>query len=176
VSKDHIDLAPYNPEWPALAKNEIEDIKSLFPKGLIIDIQHVGSTAIPGLSAKPVIDIQIGVPSLDIAKIVAVPLLQKLLYEYWADNPDKTRLYFVKGMPPYGEKRTHHVLIFEKNSDHWRNRIVFRDYLQEHPDAAMEYEILKNALAQKHPYDCEKYTDEKSLFIKNILEKALHIK
>jgi len=83
TEKDHIDIVSWNPEWIALAKNEIEKIKSLFPHDIIVDIQHVGSTAIPGLSAKPIIDIQIAVNSLDGAKIIAVPLLQKLAYEYW---------------------------------------------------------------------------------------------
>ncbi|MCX7124314.1 MAG: GrpB family protein [Gammaproteobacteria bacterium] len=112
--------------------------------------------------------------SLNAAKIIAVPLLQKLFYEYWADNPDKGRMFFAKGMPPYGEKRTHHVHIFEINSDHWRNKIIFRDYLREHPETAKEYEKLKNELALEHKFDREKYTDEKAEFVKKILAKALN--
>lgn len=172
TQKDHIDLVPYNPQWIELAKTEIEKIRSLFPQGVILDIQHVGSTAIPNISAKPIIDIQIAVHSLDAAKIIAVPLLQKCAYEYWADNPDKTKMFFAKGMPPYGEKRTHHVHIVELDSHHWRDRITFRDYLREHPETAKEYELLKNELAQKHQYDREKYTDEKAVFVKNILGMA----
>lgn len=172
TKKDHINIVPNNPEWPTLAKIEIEYIKSLFPKGLILDIQHVGSTAIPNISAKPIIDIQIAVNALDIAKIVAVPLLHKLGYEYWSENPDQTRMFFAKGMPPYGEKRTHHVHIVEPTSHHWRNKITFRDYLIKHPEIAQEYEVLKNNLALKYKYDREKYTDAKAEFIKNILEKT----
>jgi len=172
TQKDHINIVPNNPEWMALAKTEIEHIKSLFPNGLILDTQHVGSTAIPNISAKPIIDIQIAVNSLDVMKIVAVPLLQKLGYEYWAENPDQTRMFFAKGMPPYGEKRTHHVHIVEPSSHHWLDKIAFRDYLIKHPEAAKEYEALKNKLAAEYKFDREKYTDEKAEFVKNILAKA----
>ena|SRR3990167_3663085 len=171
TQKDHIDIIAYNPKWPALAQSEIMKIRSLIPADLIVDIQHVGSTAIQGLSAKPIIDIQIAVNSLAMAKIVAVPLLQKLDYEYWADNPDNTRLFFAKGMPPYGEKRTHHVHIVEPTSPHWTGKIAFRDYLISHPDIAKEYELLKKDLASQHKYDREKYTDEKADFIKKILQR-----
>ncbi|HLB56342.1 MAG TPA: GNAT family N-acetyltransferase [Coxiellaceae bacterium] len=170
IKKDFVDIVAYNPQWVEMAKNEIEKIKKLFPDSLIVDIQHVGSTAIPDIQAKPIIDIQIAVNSLNSAKIISIPLLQKLNYEYWADNPDKTRLFFVKGMPPYGEKRTHHVHIVELDSHHWRDKIAFRDLLRAHPDVAKEYEILKNDLAKRYRYDREKYTDEKADFIKKILK------
>ena len=172
TQKDHIDIVQTNPQWKTLAKTEIEHIKSLFPNGLILDIQHVGSTAIPNISAKPIIDIQIAVNSLDIAKIVSVPLLQKLGYEYWEKNPDQTRMFFAKGMPPYGEKRTHHVHIVQPSSHHWHDKIAFRDYLIKHPEVAKEYEALKNKLAVAHKFDREKYTEEKTEFINEILSRV----
>ncbi len=113
-------------------------------------------------------DIQITVPSLESIKLIAVPILQKLGYEYWANNPDLNRMFFVKGMPPYGEKRTHHVHMFEQNSDHWRNKLLFRDYLRLHPEVAKEYEQLKIKLAQEHLYDREKYTDKKLDFVNRV--------
>lgn len=172
IKKDHVNLVAYNPEWPKLAQLEIDKLKSVFPANTIIDIQHVGSTAILGLSAKPILDIQIAVQSLAVMKFVAVPILQKLDYEYWADNPDPNRMFFVKGMPPYGEQRTHHIHIFEKNSVHWSNKLIFRDYLRSHTELAKEYEQLKAKLAQKHLYDREKYTDEKLDFVNRILQLA----
>lgn len=172
LKKDHVDLVPYNPEWPLLAKKEIDKIKSVFPTDTILDIQHIGSTAIPGLSAKPILDIQIAISLFEGAKFIAVPLLQKLGYEYWACNPDPKRMFFVKGMPPYGEKRTHHVHIFEQHSEHWCNKLLFRDYLRSHPDVAKEYERLKIKLAQDHLYDREKYTDEKLDFVNKVLQLA----
>lgn len=171
TKKDHIEIVSNDPKWPQLAKNEIEKICLLLPVGMILDIQHVGSTAIPNLSAKPIIDIQIAVPSLSIAKIVSVPLLQKLGYEYWAENKDAARMFFAKGMPPYGVGRTHHVHIVEPTSPHWTGKIAFRDYLIQHPETAKSYERLKLDLAKKHQFDREKYTDEKAKFIKSVLEK-----
>lgn len=92
--------------------------------------------------------------------------------EYWDSNPDPNRMFFVKGMPPYGEKRTHHVHIFEYNSDHWCNKLIFRNYLRSHADVAKEYEQLKAKLAQEHLYDREKYTDEKLDFVNRVLRLA----
>lgn len=172
LKKDHVNLVPYNAEWPVMAQTEIEKIKSVFPVDAIVDIQHVGSTAIVGLSAKPILDIQIAVPSLESMKLLAVPILQKLGYEYWANNPDPKRMFFVKGMPPYGEKRTHHIHIFEQDSDYWCNKLIFREHLRSHPDVAKEYEQLKTKLAQEHLYDREKYTDEKLDFINRVLQLA----
>jgi GrpB-like predicted nucleotidyltransferase (UPF0157 family) len=172
LKKDHVNLESYNAEWPLMAKTEIEKIKSVFPKRTIVDIQHVGSTAIVGLSAKPILDIQIAVSSLDSMKFIAVPILQKLGYEYWASNPDPRSMFFVKGMPPYGEKRTHHVHLFEQNSEHWQNKLIFRDYLRSHPDVAKEYEQLKIKLAQEYPHDREQYTHAKLDFVNQVLEHA----
>ena len=169
LAKDHVEIIPYNPEWPHQAQVEMDKISNALPKDCLIDIQHVGSTAIPGLSAKPIIDMQIAARSLDEMKVIAVPALQKIGYEYWADNPDAERLFLVKGMPPFGEKRTHHVHIFEPTSKHWMERILFRDYLIAHPETAKEYEQLKIKLAQEHTFDREQYTAAKADFVKKVL-------
>lgn len=175
LKKDHVDIVSYNPEWPNMAKMEISRLREALPLNQIIDIQHVGSTAIPGASAKPIIDIQVAVNSLQEVKEVAIPVLQKLGYEYWYENPDPKRMFFVKGMPPFGEGRTHHVHIFEYNSDHWRNKIIFRDYLRNNPGIVKEYEQLKNKLARDYTYDREKYTEAKLEFINKILRLASNI-
>lgn len=172
LKKDHVSLVSYNPEWPNLAQMEIDKLTSAFPAKTIIDIQHVGSTAIPGLSSKPILDIQIAVQSLEDMKLMAVPILQKIGYEYWDNNPDPKRMFFVKGMPPYGEQRTHHVHIVEHNSEHWRNKLIFRDYLRSHVKIAKEYEQLKAKLAQEHMHDREKYTDAKLSFVNKVLQLA----
>lgn len=172
LAKDHVEIVAYNPSWPHDARVEIEKLKSILPLNRIVDMQHVGSTAIPNLSAKPIIDIQIAAKSLDEMKAIAIPALQKLGYEYWYDNPDTERMFFVKGMPPFGEKRTHHVHIVEPTSKHWKDKINFRDYLVAHPEVAKEYEELKFTLMKKHRYDREQYTDAKSEFINKILKLA----
>lgn len=172
VKKDNVDIVAYDKEWPTKAKVEINKLQAVLPLSKIIDIQHVGSTAISGMSAKPIIDIQMAVYSLEEMKVIAVPALQKLGYEYWYENPDPERMFFVKGMPPFGEKRTHHVHIVEPASKHWSGKIKFRDYLIAHPEVAKEYQDLKIKLAEQYAYDREAYTDAKAEFVNKILNLA----
>ncbi len=166
---DGIELVPYDPQWPEMAKTEIKILRAALPPNSILDIQHVGSTAIPGILAKPIIDIQIAVASLPAIKKIAIDTLKTLDYQYWAENPDPERMFFVKGMPPFGERRTHHVHIVEPSSKHWQGKIRFRDYLIVHPEAVREYEELKKELALQYTQDREKYTEEKSDFVNRIL-------
>jgi GrpB-like predicted nucleotidyltransferase (UPF0157 family)/RimJ/RimL family protein N-acetyltransferase len=172
LKKDHVNIVNYDPEWQAQAIEEMTQLRAVLPSSKIIDIQHVGSTAIPQMAAKPIIDIQIAVPSLEEMKLLAVPALQKLGYEFWSENPDPERLFFVKGMPPFGEKRTHHVHIVEPTSKHWRGKIYFRNYLIAHPAIAKEYQELKIKLAQHYTYDREEYTNAKAEFVARILKTA----
>lgn len=172
LKKDHVDIVAYNSEWPTIASIEISKLREILPSSKIIDIQHVGSTAIPGMAAKPIVDIQIAVHSLDEMKVIAIPALQKLGYEYWYENPDLERMFFVKGMPPFGEKRTHHVHIVEPTSKHWSGKINFRNYLIAHPEVAKEYQDLKIKLAQQYTYDREEYTNAKGEFVNRILQLA----
>lgn len=169
---EQVALVPYDSQWPNMAASEIKKLYEILPNKYLADIQHVGSTAIPGILSKPIIDIQIAVPSLSEIKQVAISKLKSLDYVYWEENPDPGRMFFVKGMPPYGEKRTHHIHIFEPSSKHWKNKIIFRDYLLTHPDAAHEYEKLKIKLAQQYVYDREQYTIAKTEFVNNILRAA----
>ena len=175
VFNDSIELVPYDNQWPKMAAQEIKKLQEILPANHIIDIQHVGSTAIPGMLAKPIIDIQIAVDSLNSIKQLAIDALKILGYEYWYENPDPERMFFVKGMPPFGEKRTHHVHIVELGSKHWKNKILFRNYLNNNPEVAREYEQLKLNLAKDNPHDREQYTNAKAKFIDNVLRKAREI-
>jgi GrpB-like predicted nucleotidyltransferase (UPF0157 family) len=159
---DAIELLPYHSQWPKMAEFEIKTLQKRLPKKHLLDIQHVGSTAVPGMLAKPVIDIIIAVDSLAAIKPIAIEQLTALGYQYWQDNPDTEKIFFVKGMPPFGEQRTHHVHIVEPGSKHWQEKILFRDYLLVHHEAVNDYENLKKALAQKHRYDREQYTAAKT--------------
>ncbi|MBA2657334.1 MAG: GNAT family N-acetyltransferase [Tatlockia sp.] len=170
---DSIELVTYDPQWPKMAALEIDKLREILPAHHIIDIQHVGSTAIPGMLAKPIIDIQIIVNSLSAIKQRAIGVLKTCGYVYWAEDPDPEKMFFVKGMPPFGEKRTHHVHIIEPQSKSGQARILFRNYLIAHPDVAGEYELLKIELAGKNTYDREQYTDAKAQFIESVLSKAL---
>jgi len=171
TQEDNIYITPYNSNWPKLAAEEIALIKKNLPYAWIVDIQHIGSTAIPGLPAKPIIDIYIGVASIQEAQKAIKPI-EKLGYVFWSDNPNKEKMFFVKGMPPFGKGRTHHIHIVEYNSTYWRARILFRNYLRTHPDKAEKYAQLKHELMEKYEFDREAYTDAKSSFISSILEKA----
>lgn len=169
---DCVELVTYQPQWPTMAEAEIQLLWQKLPAQHVLDIQHVGSTAIPGLSAKPVIDIQVAVDSLSAVKAKVITALKELGYSYWDKNPDLERMFFAKGMPPFGKKRTHHIHIVEPSSRHWREKMLFRDYLRTHPEAVREYEMLKTALAQQYTYDREQYTSAKTEFINKILIKA----
>lgn len=172
IKQDHVEILPYRSDWTALAEEEMAQLKKALSFLTMLDIQHVGSTAIPGVCAKPVIDLQIAVSSISDVKYAIIPELQKLGYEYWYENPDPKKMFFVKGMPPYGDRRTHHVHIFEHDSEHWRHKIIFRDYLRNHPEIQQEYVELKRALAKEHAEDREKYTNAKLDFVTKVLTLA----
>ncbi|HEV7599866.1 MAG TPA: GrpB family protein [Bradyrhizobium sp.] len=93
-------------------------------------------------------------------------------YVHLADNPKQDRMFFVKGMPPFGSRRTHHVHVTENHGEMWQ-RLTFRDYLRAHPEQARTYEQLKRRLATKHQTDREAYTDAKSAYIESVMRKAI---
>jgi GrpB-like predicted nucleotidyltransferase (UPF0157 family) len=168
---DEIEIVAYDPRWPSMFAEEAARLRAALNPRDILDIQHFGSTAIPGLCAKPIIDILIAVPSLAGARERFVTPLDALGYAFWADNPKQDRLFFVKGLPPYGTGRTHHVHVAEPNAEPWL-RLPFRDYLRTHPEAAKRYEALKLDLARRYRDDREAYTAAKEDFVREILTKV----
>lgn len=172
MSDDGIYLSDYDPNWPRLAKDEIARLQALFQsQDWVLDIQHIGSTAIPGLSAKPIIDIYIGARSIQDAQEAIEPI-KNLGYQFWDENPNKEKLFFVKGMPPFGSQRTHHIHIVEYKGNYWNARILFRDYMRSHPDEIACYALLKYKLAERFRNDREAYTDAKSDYITSTLKRA----
>ena len=141
-----------------------------FNECFIMRIEHFGSTAVPGLAAKPIIDLLVGVRSLTEAKRVAVAQLEQLDYAYWFDNPDPQRMFFVKGLPPNGP-RTHHIHMVEPDSALWE-RLLFRDYLCRHADETARYAQLKRTFARHFKSDREAYTTAKTEYIKSVMGKA----
>src|ERR1700743_1614237 len=124
---DEVEIVNYDPRWPALFDEEAERLRATLDPSLIIGLEHFGSTAVPGLSAKPILDILIEVrPSAD-ARASFVETLRNLDYVYWADNPKQDRMFFVKGMPPFGSRRTHHVHVSEMRGEMWQG-LPFRGY------------------------------------------------
>ena len=169
---DEVEIVDYDPRWPILFDEEAERLRATLDPSLIVGLEHFGSTAIPGLSAKPIIDILIAVRSLADAQANFVEPLRNLDYVYWAENPRKDRLFFVKGMPPFGSRRSHHVHVTEPHGELWQ-RLAFRDYLRAHPEEAAIYEQLKRRLATEHKRDREAYTDAKSAYVESVMRKVI---
>lgn len=167
---DEIEIVEPDPHWPGMFRVEAARLRRALDPALVIDIEHFGSTAIAGLAAKPIIDILVTVRSIVAAQSAITPLLA-LGYVFWEDNPRKDRMFFVKGMPPHGERRTHHVHIMEPG-DERQAQLLFRDYLRAHPDEARRYAALKRELAQRHRYDREAHTNAKNDYVASIMAKA----
>lgn len=168
---DEIEIVNYDQAWPSLFAEEAVRLRAALDAQLIVGLEHFGSTAIPGMPAKPIIDILIAVRSLDAARGAFIETLGDLEYIFWADNPKTDRLFFVKGMPPYGERRTHHVHVVEPSAEPWQ-RLAFRDHLIAHPEDARRYADLKRGLAVTHRIDREAYTNAKAAFVSEIMAKA----
>ena len=165
LEKGIVKLSPYTDDWKLLF--EVEKVKLLTAVGAyILDIQHVGSTAIPGMMAKPIIDIAIAVFDFEEAKVCIQPI-EALGYEYKGEFGIPHRHYFVKGDP-----RIFHIHMSEINDLQWKNLLLFRDYLCEHPNIATEYAELELQLACKYPQDRTAYLDGKAPFIQRALQIA----
>ena len=168
LRKGTVELREYNPEWKKLFVKEKELITSkIFD--FIIDIQHIGSTAIPGILAKPIIDIALAIKDLSKVEEIINPL-QELDFIYRGEQGVPGRHLFVKGGEDF---RTHHLHVMDRTTDEWRKHIRFREYLLSHPSDAKEYEQIKLALAEKYEKDRGKYTEEKGKFILEILLKSI---
>lgn len=168
---DEVEIRPYDPAWPALFEAERSALEGALSGEPLIGIEHFGSTAIPGLAAKPIIDILIAATDLAAARATFPARLAPLGYLFWADNPKTDRLFFVKGLPPHGERRTHHVHVTQPDGEPWI-RLAFRDYLRANPDAAAEYAALKTRLAAEYRTDREAYTEAKTDFVARIMALA----
>lgn len=170
AEEDRIEVVAADPAWPQRFAEEAAAIACAAElPGL--SIEHIGSTAVPGLDAKPIIDILLLPPPGSDPHRLIEPL-QQLGYQYWAENPDTSRMFFVKGMPPLGNGRTHHVHVMDL-SDASR-RLLFRDWLRTHPEDARLYAQVKHQLAQRFPTDRDAYTEGKDEVIAQILGRALN--
>ena len=167
---DEVVIAEYDPNWVLLFEQESVRIRVALDERLVTRIEHFGSTAIPGLAAKPIIDLLVGVRSLVEAKQVTVSPLKELGYAYWIENPDPQRMFFVKGLPPHSP-RTHHIHMVEPDSVLWE-RLLFRDYLRKYSDEAARYAQLKYRLAQRFSSDREAYTLGKAEYVESVMQKA----
>lgn len=175
VTREEIAIIPYDPRWPLLFQEEKEHLLACLPDDVIKRIEHFGSTAVPGLSAKPIVDMLIEVTSLDVAKERIVPIMEAQGYDYFwrpthGDDGEPFYCWFIK-RDAQGQ-RTHHLHMVEGHfTEHW-DRLLFRDYLIAHPEVARVYESLKMQLATALPTDRVVYTEGKTAFVRRVTATA----
>ena len=163
-------VAEYDPRWPArFARLRDQLAAALGP--LAVRIEHVGSTAVPGLAAKPIIDLLVGVRSLPEARGRCVEPLEALRYRYMAEYESwlPNEMLFRKGVPgPW----THHVHLMEPSCPRWEEFTLIRDYLRRHEEVAGAYADLKRALALVFDDDIAGYRNAKAPFIQAVMARA----
>jgi len=179
VIREKVDIVPYDPNWPQVFIEEKEHLFSCLPRELIRRIEHFGSTAVPGLAAKPIVDILVEVTDLEETRVRIAPVLEFQGYDYFwrpthGEDGPPFYAWFIKREPQTGV-RTHHIHMVEGGfTGHW-DRLLFRDYLIEHPDVAKEYGDLKIRLAIGFSQDRVGYTQGKSEFIVDVTERAKRV-
>jgi GrpB-like predicted nucleotidyltransferase (UPF0157 family) len=159
-----IEVVAYDPLWPAMFEAERLLLHTLLAPWLAGPIEHVGSTAIPGMPAKPVIDIMAAVKSLE-ASCPAINALAGAGYVYFPYRPDIMH-WFCR---PSAAFRTHHLHLVPLGSKRWVECLAFRDAIRGDPTLATEYAALKTRLAQEFKLDREAYTDGKTPFVERVL-------
>lgn len=177
VTGEKIAIEPYNPAWPHLFAAEYKHLYSCLPIKLIKRVEHFGSTAVPGLDAKPIIDMLVEVASLEQTKSEIVPVLESQGYDYFwrptfGDRTPPFYAWFIK-RDVIGQ-RTHHLHMVENSAmfqEHW-DRLLFRDYLKQHVEVAKEYELVKRRAAIRFDNNREAYTNAKTDFIRRITKLA----
>ncbi len=165
LEKGTVKLEPHAEAWHRLFAEEEARLREAVGE-YVVAFEHVGSTAVCGLSAKPIIDIAAAVRGAADAGRCVGPL-EGIGYEYRGENGIAGRFYFVRGEP-----RTHHLHVVELGGEFWESHLAFRDYLRTHREAADEYDRLKRGLASKYPGDRGAYTEGKAAFIEGVLKKA----
>ena len=163
-------VSDYDPDWPIRFEQESERIRqALGPFALAIE--HAGSTSVPDLPSKPIIDILVGVPSLEEAKRQAIEPIRAIGYVYMPEYVSwlPGELFFRKGPPgPW----THHLHMMEPSHFRWETLLVFRDSLRAHPEAAQAYADVKRNLAASSVDDIAAYRNGKTLFVDETTAKA----
>lgn len=157
-------LIEYDPRWPALFAAEQRRIRDRCT--LALRLEHVGGTSIPGMCAKPVLDIAAGRPR-DTSVRDYIAALGQAGYEHCGERGVPGRQFFRRGHP-----RAYHLHLVEEDGALWRDYVTFRDYLQAHAEAARQFADLKRGLATRFSQDREAYTNAKSAYVQAILRLA----
>ena len=172
--QEPVEIVPYDPGWPVLFAAEAAHLRALLPAVLIGRIEHFGSTAVPGLAAKPIVDMLLEVRTMEGVVQHIAPILKRAGYEFfWRDRerglPGIAYAWFIKR--DAAGRRTHHIHCLEPGSAEWE-RLLFRDYLRAHPAAARSYGELKQRIAAEHPDDRVAYAKAKTDFIAAAMRAA----
>jgi GrpB-like predicted nucleotidyltransferase (UPF0157 family) len=175
VLGERIDVVDYDESWPSLFDSEGARLAAYFPPGSIRRIEHIGSTAVPGLAAKPIIDILVGVDDYDFVIDEVAPAMEDAGYDYFlrpAFGEDGPRYPWLIGRDSSGRRVSHiHVALMD-DAAQW-DRVIFRDHLRRHPDIADDYAILKRDLAARFSDDREAYTQAKTAFITHATDAGI---
>ncbi len=167
LDRDSVAVVPYDESW----KEEFEKERKILQQVLgeyALRIEHVGSTSIEGLPAKPILDVAVGVKDVEALRAI-VPVMEQAGYDVKEQIEDKDEVLAHRGP---ATNRTHHIHVMVNDSDRCISQILFRDYLRLHPEAKEEYKNLKLFLAQKYAGERVMYTSSKHDFIQGILKKA----
>ena len=167
LDKEAVELVAYRPEWKRAFLDERERLRKVLHAN--ISIEHVGSTAVPGLPAKPILDIAVGLTS-DTTLEGIIAAVERLEYIYRGDAGDDGGHVFVRESEPL--VRTHHVHVVHLDGPQWRAYLVLRDFLRKSPEARASYAAEKAALALRHPHDRAAYTVGKSEMVSKLLAEA----
>ncbi|MBP1044741.1 GrpB family protein [Enterococcus sp. BWM-S5] len=164
-----IEVVPYDQSWPIKFEEEKASLIDALPKELVVNVLHIGSTSVPRLAAKPIIDIALVVRNIEALDSYQDEMLT-LGYESWGEYGLPGRRYFPKG----GDVRTHQIHAYQFDSLYELGRhVTFRDYLRVHPKVAEAYGRIKLQAAAAHPTDIDGYMDDKDEFVKKVEKEAL---
>lgn len=165
LERGKTELIPHDNEWESVAEKTIRILQKLIPEAR--DIQHVGSTAIKSIYAKPIVDIAVALDDVQsVTSHIDELAVCGIIYRE-SDVPEQ--ILFIIGE---GDIRTHHIHIVKWRGKAWDNYIMFRDYMNSHPEKAAEYEKLKKQLASSFPDDRRTYTEGKAEYIEKIITEA----
>ncbi|XVU22459.1 GrpB family protein [Actinoplanes sp. CA-054009] len=167
MTDERIRLVGYDPAWVERFEEEAAALREVLGEHVVGGVHHVGSTAVPGLTAKPIIDIMVGVRDLESSK-GCIELVAGLGYLYAPYRADVMH-WFCKPDPA---RRTHHLHLVPVGSERFVDVLAFRDHLRSHPEAARRYERLKVELAGRHAEDRDAYTEGKSALVAAITKEA----
>lgn len=159
-------VTPYQASWSEAFKQEADRLETIFAERLLT-VHHIGSTSVPGLSAKPILDILPVVDSLEGIETYNAAM-EAIGYEVKGEFGMPGRRYYRKG----GDHRTHHVHLYASGNPEITRHVVFRDYLREHPQEVEAYSTIKEQLANHHPEDISAYIAGKDTFVKEMEKRA----